>query len=82
MGGGAGVVRHHHDGLAQVVHRLAQEAEDLEARARVEVAGRLVREDQLGSRGERPRAGHALLLAAGELRGTVLEPVAAGPACR
>ena len=57
--------------------RFAAEAEEEEAhfvaRPRVEVAGRLVREDEPGARDERARDGHALLLAARKLRGRVVE---------
>ena len=49
--------------------------EDLGARAGVEVAGRLVGEDDLGPAGERAGDGHPLLLAAGQLRRSVVEPV-------
>src|SRR4051794_847090 len=42
------VVRHHHHGLGVVVDTAAQELEDLGARATVEVARRLVGEDDLG----------------------------------
>ena len=65
----------HDDGLAQLAHRVAQEAQHLGARAGVEVAGRLVAEDDLGPGGQRAGDGDALLLAAGELGGPVLEPV-------
>ena len=57
-------------------HGAAHEAEDLGAGARVEVAGGLVGEDDPGPRGERAGDGDALLLAAGELRRAVAEPVA------
>src|SRR6478609_2306148 len=39
---GDGVVRDHHDGLAELVDGLAHEGEDLRTRTRVEVAGGLV----------------------------------------
>src|SRR5690242_18501989 len=45
VGGGVGVVRHHHDRLPEVAYRTAQEPEHLRARAGVEVAGRLIGED-------------------------------------
>ena len=47
-----------------------------EAGRRVEVAGRLVGEDQHRARDQRPGDGDALLLAAGELGRLVVEPVA------
>src|SRR5215207_5576928 len=58
--------------------RLAAEGEeeraDLRPRARVEVAGGLVGEDEAGARDEGARDGHALLLAAGEFAGRVSQP--------
>ena len=71
-----GVVGDHHDGLAQLAHAHPQERQHLGAGAGVQVAGRLVGEDHLRPAHQRPRAGHALLLAAGELAGPVLEPLA------
>ena len=57
--------------------RLAAEGEeeraDLRARARVEVARRLVGEDEAGPRDEGAGDGHALLLAARKLSGRVSE---------
>ena len=50
--------------------------EDLGARLRVEVPGRLVGEDDLGLRRERARDRDALLLTAGELGRPVRQPVA------
>ncbi len=73
--GGDRVVRDHHDRLAQVGDRLAHELQDLGARLRVEVPGRLVGEDDLRPARERARDGDPLLLTAGELRRAVVEPV-------
>ena len=67
------VVGDHHDGLAEPVDRLAQQREDVPAGARVERAGRLVGEDHLGPRDQRAGDGDALLLAARELAGLVLD---------
>ena len=67
VGGGVRVVGDHDDGLAELAHRVAQEAEHLGAGARVEVAGGLVGEDHLGPGDQRPGARDPLLLAAGEL---------------
>ena len=76
VGGGVGVVGDHDDGLAELAHRVAQETEHLGAGAGVEVAGRLVGEDDLGPGDQGPGAGDPLLLAAGQLAGPVPEPVA------
>ena len=73
--GGDRVVGDHDDRLAQLVDRPAHEAEDLGARARVEVAGGLVGEDDVGLAGQGPGHGHALLLAARQLAGTVPQAV-------
>ena len=56
-------------------HRGAQEVEHLGAGAGVQVAGRLVGEDHLGAGDQRPGARHPLLLATGELRRPVVQPV-------
>src|SRR3954447_20603537 len=50
------------DGLAEPVDRLAEDAQHLAARAGVEVAGRLVAEDDVRAAGERAADGDALLL--------------------
>jgi hypothetical protein len=70
---GEDVVGDHHDRLAHVVDGVAQEAEQLASRARVEVAGRLVGKDDLGVAEQRPGRGHPLLLTARELIGTMAE---------
>ena len=72
-----GLVRDQHDGLAAVV-QLLEDAHDLFGRARVEVAGRLVGEEDGRIGDQRAGDGHALLLAAGELRRLVV--LAAGEA--
>ena len=59
----------------------AHEREHLGAGTRVEVAGRLVGEDDLRPAGQGPRHGHPLLLAAGELARPVPQPVGAAPSC-
>ena len=51
---------------------LLEQVHDLARHQRVEVAGGLVRQHQLRVAGERARDGHALLLAARELRRDVL----------
>ena len=65
----------HHDGLAELAHRGAHERQDLGAGAGVEVAGRLVGEDDLRLRGEGAGDGDTLLLPTGELRRPVLQAV-------
>ena len=76
VGRGRRVVGDHDDGLAHVVDGLPHEGEDLAAAAGVEVAGRLVGEDDLGPAGQRPGHGDPLLLAARQLGRAVLQPVA------
>src|ERR671910_3305337 len=71
--GRPGVMGHHDDGLGEVVHGLAHEAQHLRSRSRVEVAGRLVGEDDLGSGRQRAGHGHALLLATGHLARAVAQ---------
>ena len=70
------VVGHHHHRLVELVDAATQEGEDLGGRRRVEVAGGLVAEDDVRPVHQRPRAGHALLLPAGQLRWLVRQPVA------
>src|SRR5688572_24319204 len=60
------VVRDHHDGGAELVD-LAEDVDDLARVDRVEVARRLVGDDDLRTVHERARDDDALLLAAGEL---------------
>ena len=76
VGGGHRIVGDHHDGLSHLADRLAHERQDLGARTGVEVAGRLVGEDDLRPAGQRPGHCHTLLLAAGQLRRSMAEPVA------
>src|SRR6187200_785505 len=71
VGGGDGIVGDHHHGLAELVDRLAQQGEHVGARLRVEVAGRLVGEDNRGFRDQGAGDRDPLLLAAGELRGAM-----------
>ena len=61
---------------SKLVDAAPEEAEHLGARARVEVAGGLVGEDDLGSAGQGARTRHPLLLAAGELARAVAQTVA------
>jgi hypothetical protein len=61
--------------MTTVVHSVLQEAEQLRTGARVECSGGLVREDDLRPAGEGAGGGDALLLAAGQLRRPVTEPI-------
>jgi hypothetical protein len=75
VGGAARVVGHHHDRLPELADRLPQEVQDVSRGVRVEVAGGLVGEDQIGLVDQRPGAGHPLLLTAGELGRAMRETV-------
>ena len=65
--GDVGLVRHEHDGDAALDVQPLKDAHHLDAGARIEVAGRLVRQQQRRVVDERARDGDALLLAAREL---------------
>ena len=71
VGGHLRVVGDHDDGLAELVDRGAKQVEDAAARLRVEVAGRLVGEDDGGTGDQRPGDRDPLLLPARELGGPV-----------
>ena len=71
-----GLVGDHDDRLAELVGGVAHDVEQLGRGVRVELAGRLVGEDDVRARHQGARGGDALLLPAGELAGSVLEPVA------
>src|SRR4051812_24041293 len=75
VGGGDGVVGDHHDRLAEAVDGPAHEGQQLAAGLGVEVAGRLVGEDDLGSGDEGAGGGDPLLLATGQLGRAVAEAV-------
>src|SRR5580704_3195837 len=74
-GGAAWIVGDHHDGLVELGHRPTQEAQHFRRRVRVEVAGGLVGEDQVGPRDQGPGTGGALLLATRHLLGAVRQPI-------
>ena len=76
VGRPVGVVGHHDDRLAELGHRPPQERQHLGGGVRVEVAGGLVGEDEVGPVDQGPGAGAALLLAARHLGGPVRQPVA------
>ena len=68
------IVRDHHDGrLVFLIERL-EDPHHLVAHLRVEVAGRLVGEQDPRPADNRPGDGDALLLAAGQLRRKVMNP--------
>src|SRR5262245_49027777 len=73
--GGAPVVRHHHDGLAELVVQALEQPEHVGGRLPVEVAGRLVGDDEHRIGHQRARDRHALLLAAGKLGGVVAHAI-------
>ena len=70
------IVRHHDDGLALVAIERLQQIEDLVARLAIEVARRLVAEQQRRVGDDRARDADALLLAARELARIVVHPLA------
>ncbi len=75
MARGARVVRHQHHRRPPCTVGVADEGQDLLAGPRVEVAGRLVGEDQGGIDHQRARDRHALHLAARELVGPMAAAV-------
>ena len=75
VAGRSGVVGDHDDRLPEAFDRGASQLEELGGRLRVEVAGRLVGEDQLGPGHHRPGGRDPLLLATGQLRRAVAQAV-------
>src|SRR5215813_6060794 len=69
------VVRHEHEGAREVPVHADEQGDDLLAGPRVEVARRLVRQEEAWPPGDGARDGHALLLAARELDGIVSRAV-------
>src|SRR5258708_27204255 len=67
-----GLVSYDDDGHARLAIELLKDAHDFDAGARVESAGRLVGKNNLRIVDERPRDGHALLLASGQLAGMMV----------
>src|ERR1700730_15322718 len=67
------IMRDHHDGLAQISIELAQEAENALGTFRVEIASRLVRENDFRLTDNGAGKSDALLFAAGKLRRLVLQ---------
>src|SRR2546427_1174592 len=74
--GGVRVVRHHHDGLLELLVQPLEQRQDLLGGLAIEVTGRLVRHEDRGVGRDGARDGDALLLAAGELARIVAHPVA------
>jgi hypothetical protein len=74
--GGHRVVRYHHDGLAEVRDRVAQELQQAARGPLVKVAGRLVGVDNLRAAGQGPHRSYPLLLTAGQLGRGVAQPSA------
>lgn len=72
------VVGYHYDGAAVLLVELVEQVHDLDTHLGVQVTGRLIGEDDVGVTYDRTGDGHALALAAGELRRemahTVLRP--------
>ena len=73
--GHVGLVGDQDDGAARLV-QLVEQRQHVCGRHRVEVAGRLVGQDQRRLGDQRPRHRDPLLLTAGQLAGPVLDPVA------
>ena len=76
--GDLGLVGDQHDRAALPV-QLVEQAEHVGGRGRVQVAGRLVGQDQRRVADQGPGHRHPLLLAAGQLARPVLDPVGRGP---
>jgi ABC-type phosphonate transport system ATPase subunit len=75
-GGDLRVVRDQDDRLAAVVAQRAQQPDNLFAGGRVEIARRLISEQDAGLVRQRPGDGDTLLLAAGERAGDMTAAVA------
>ena len=71
-----GIVGDHDDRMPLLLVELAEDAQHLAARLRVEIAGRLVREHELGREKQGAGDRDPLLLAAAELRREMLDAVA------
>ena len=69
-----GIVRNHQRGLAQFPIRPQQHVQHGIGVLRIQVAGWLVGQHNRRPRNQRPRDRHALLFAAAQLRGPVLQP--------
>src|SRR5690242_15684327 len=76
IGGSPRVMRDQHDGLPEPIARVPEQVQDLSAGGVVEVAGRLVRQDDRRFGGQCPGQRDALLLPGGELVRAVVRLVA------
>ena len=73
--GGVRIVRDHEDGLLVLSRCITQQPQNLRPRVGVEVTGRLIRKYDLRASQQSAHNGNALLLAAGELFGAVIQAV-------
>src|SRR5512143_3831048 len=71
----AGVVGHHDDGLAQLMHKAFHELQDFTGRDPVEVTGRLISHQYRRIRHNSPGNGNPLLLTSRKLGGVMVHPV-------
>ena len=71
-----GIVRHHDDGLAELLVQARQDGEHFLRRGRIQIPRRLVGQNQSGIGDNRSGDRDALLLAAGKLPRIVVHPVA------
>ena len=76
VGGGFGIVRDHHDGLAEVFVKQAEKIENGLGAFGIEIAGGFIGEDDLGFADDGAREGDALLFAAGKFRRLVFQACA------
>ena len=77
-----GIVGDHHDGLAKLLIELAQKREDGFGTLRIQIARRLIGEDDFRLAHDRACERNSLLLAAGKLRGLVVQASRSSQAAR
>ena len=77
--GRLGIVRHHQDRLVQAALQLDHQVQDFVGRLGVEIAGRLVGDDQRRVGDDGPGDADALLLAAGQLARPMTHAIRTGP---
>ncbi len=73
--GDDGIVRDHQDGFPVPVHKFLDESHDFVSALAVQVAGRLVTEEESGIGNNGASDGHALFLAAGKLPRVMLHAI-------